>query len=204
MAGVTQEQVLAHPKWRMGRKITVDSATLMNKGLEAIEARWLFDVPLDRTRVVIHPETVVHALVELIDGTILAQMSMCDMRLAIQYALSFPQRWDAGDLPRLELTQLPWLHFAEPDLVRFPCLRLAREAAAAGGSQCTVLNGANDTAVAAYLDGHLPFSDIPHVIEEALARHPPIAHPTLEEICEADRWSRHAAQEFTTHGHYAP
>ena len=194
MASVTREEVLAHPKWQMGPKITVDSATLMNKGLELMEARWLFDVPLERLRVVIHPEAAVHALIELIDGTWLAQMSPCDMHLPIQYALSFPERWPHASAP-LELTQLGALRFYEPDLERFPCLRLAQETAQAGGTACVVLNGANDTAVHAYLDGHIPFAEIPRVIAETLGQHTPAAHPTLDEIVAVDAWARRTAQE---------
>ncbi len=195
MAAVTRAQVLAHPKWRMGPKITVDSATLMNKGLEIIEAHWLFGVPFDRLQVVIHPEAVVHALVELVDGTLLAQLSPCDMRLPIQYALSFPERWPAS-LPSLELTQLGALRFMEPDLEQFPCLRLALEAAAIGGSACVALNGANDIAVQTYLDDHIAFLDIPRVIEDVLTQHTPIAHPTFDEVLEVDAWSRRITQEL--------
>ena len=194
-AGLTREQVLAHPKWRMGPKITVDSATLMNKGLEVIEARWLFDLPIERFRVVIHPEAAVHALIELVDGTWLAQMSACDMRLPIQYALSFPERWCAPALPRLSLTELGGLHFHEPSLEQFPCLRLALAAAAAGGTACAALNGANDAAVQAYLDGQLAFTDIPHVIAETLEHHAPLMHPTLDEILSVDAWARATTQE---------
>jgi len=194
MAAVTREEVLAHPKWRMGPKITVDSATLMNKGLELIEAQWLFDVELSRLRVVIHPEAVVHAFVEFIDGTWLAQMSPCDMRIPIQYALSFPERWPQ-DVQRLDPTQLGTLRFYEPDLERFPCLQLAQQAAQLGGTACVVLNGANDTAVQAYLEGHIPFAEIPHVIAETLGQHTPTAHPTLDEIVSVDTWSRRTAQE---------
>ncbi len=194
LAAVTREEVLAHPKWRMGPKITVDSATLMNKGLEVIEAHWLFGIPLERLSVVIHPEAAVHALVQLTDGTMLAQLAPCDMRLPIQYALSFPERWPM-DLPRLSLTQLGSLHFVEPDVEQFPCLRLALAAAAAGGSACAALNGANEAAVQAYLDEQMPFSEIPRIIEDTLERHEPVAHPTLEEILAVDEWARAAAQE---------
>ena len=191
---VSREQVLAHPRWQMGPKITVDSATLMNKGLEVIEAQWLFGLSLERFRVLIHPEAVVHAVVELIDGTSLAQMSPCDMRLPIQYALSYPERW-GGEWPRLELTQAGPLRFFEPDLVQFPCLRLALDAAAAGGTACVALNGANDVAVQRYLDGSLAFAEIPRVIGEVLDQHEPIAHPALDEILAVDAWSRRAAQD---------
>lgn len=191
---VTREQVLAHPKWSMGPKITVDSATLMNKGLEIIEARWLFGVPLEKLRVVIHPEAAVHALIELVDGSWLSQLSRCDMRVPIQYALSFPERWDTP-VPRLRLTELPALHFFEPDLQRFPCLQLAGQAARDGGTACVVLNGANEVAVQAYLNGHLRFADIPRVIEDTLRQHTPVAHPALEEILSADAWARRTAEE---------
>jgi 1-deoxy-D-xylulose-5-phosphate reductoisomerase len=192
---VTRDQVLAHPKWQMGPKITVDSATLMNKGLEIIEAQQLFGLPLDRLRVVIHPEAAVHALIELVDGSLLAHLSVCDMRLPIQYALSFPDRW-ADSLPRLELTRLGALHFYEPDPDQFPCLRLALEAAASGGTACVALNGANDVAVQAYLEDSMPFGEIPQVIADTLARHTPLAHPSLEDVLAVDAWSRRTAQEL--------
>ena len=179
----------------MGPKITVDSATLMNKGLEVIEAHWLFGVPLPRFQVVIHPEAAVHAVVDLIDGTMLAQMSPCDMRLPIQYALSFPERWGSA-WPRLRLTELGPLHFVPPDPEQFPCLRLALEAARAGGSACVALNGANDTAVQAYLDDQIAFLDIPRVIAEALEQHTPIPHPTLDDILAVDAWSRATTQSL--------
>ena len=191
---VTRAQVLAHPKWQMGPKITVDSATLMNKGLEVIEAQWLFGLPLARFKVIIHPEAVVHALVELVDGTTLAQMSPCDMRLPIQYALSFPERWDSA-VPRLRLLEADPLRFFEPDPDQFPCLRLALSAAASGGSMCAALNGANDTAVQAYLDGGLPFADIPRAIAETLDQHTVLPHPSLDEILAVDAWSRKTTLE---------
>jgi len=192
---VTREQVLAHPRWQMGPKITVDSATLMNKGLEVIEAQWLFGLPLERIKVLIHPEAVVHGMVELIDGTSLAQLAPCDMRLPIQYALSFPERW-GGEWPRLRLTEAGSLRFFEPDPAQFPCLRLALGAAAAGGTACAALNGANDVAVRAYLDGHLAFADLARVIAEVLDQHAPVAHPTLDDILAVDASSRKAAQEL--------
>jgi 1-deoxy-D-xylulose-5-phosphate reductoisomerase len=195
MASVTRDEVLVHPKWQMGPKITVDSATLMNKGLELIEARWLFDIELSRLRVVIHPEAAVHAFVECIDGTWLAQLSPCDMRIPIQYALSFPERWPQA-VQRLDPTRLGSLRFYEPDLERFPCLRLAQQAAQAGGTACVVLNGANDTAVHAYLEGHIPFAEIPHIIAETLGQHTPTVHPTLEEILDVDAWACKTAGEL--------
>ncbi|MBI3321010.1 MAG: 1-deoxy-D-xylulose-5-phosphate reductoisomerase [Candidatus Omnitrophica bacterium] len=191
----TRAQVLTHPKWQMGPKITVDSATLMNKGLEVIEAQHLFGLPLERFQIVIHPEAVVHALIELVDGACLAQMSPCDMRLPIQYALSYPERWQSP-LPRLHLTQGGPLQFFEPDLEQFPCLRLALEAAAVGGTACAVLNAANEAAVRSYLEGQTSLVDIPRIIAEALQRHHPIMHPTLDEIMAVDAWSRATAQEL--------
>ncbi len=191
---VNREQVLAHPKWRMGPKITVDSSTLMNKGLEVIEAQWLFGMPIERIQIVIHPEAVVHALVELVDGAWLAQLSPCDMRLPIQYALSFPARRRMA-LPRMRLRELSALHFEEPDVNEFPCLRLALEAANTGGSAPIVLNGANDVAVHAYLDGRLPFADIPTIIADALAQSPPSAPLTVEDILVIDRWARTTAED---------
>ena len=197
---VTRERVLAHPKWRMGPKITVDSATLMNKGLEVIEARWLFNVPLDCFEIVIHPAAVVHAILELKDGTWLAQMSPCDMCLPIQYALSYPERWDTAP-SQLRLTQLGSLQFFEPDPERFPCLRLALEAAAAGGSACVALNGANDIAVHAYLDGRAMLTDIPRIIEETLRHHTLIPDPTLEDVLTVDAWSRRTAFDLLQGSH---
>ena len=197
-AQLSREQVLRHPKWQMGPKITVDSATLMNKGLEVIEARWLFDMPLERIHVVIHPQALIHAIVEFSDGTCLAQMSICDMRLPIQYALSFPERW-AADLPRGRMTDLSGLHFFEPDLDRFPCLRLALEAASLGGTACAVLSAANDEAVWAYLRGELEFLEIPTLIQQVLSQHTPMAHPVLDDILSADQWARDMARDQMKH-----
>lgn len=199
LASVTRRQVLTHPKWQMGPKITVDSATLMNKGLEVIEAHWLFGMPLDQIRVVIHPQAVIHAIVELSDGSCLAQMGICDMRLPIQYALSFPDRWPTA-LPRLAWAQMAGLQFFEPDLGRFPCLRLALDAARRGGTACAVLSAANDTAVWAYLREELAFGGIPRVIDQILACHRVIDQPTLEQILQADAWARQAAQDLIQAG----
>jgi 1-deoxy-D-xylulose-5-phosphate reductoisomerase len=167
----------------------------MNKGLEVIEARWLFDMPLDRIRVLIHPQAVIHSIVELCDGSCLAQMSICDMRLPIQYALSFPERWPTT-LPRVRLTDLPGLQFFEPDLDRFPCLRLALDAAGIGGTACAALSAANDVVVEAFLREELPFLDLHRVIAETLEQHTPIAHPTMNEILAVDAWARHVAREI--------
>jgi len=165
----------------------------MNKGLEVIEARWLFDMPFERIQVIIHPQAVVHALVELVDGSWLAQMSPCDMRLPIQYALSFPERWSTTAGQRLRWTDLAGLQFFQPDAERFPCLGLALEAARIGGTTCAVLSAANDAAVGAYLQDELAFGDIPRVIREVLMQHESVPHPNLEEILRADEWARQTA-----------
>ena len=194
-ASVSRAQVLHHPKWQMGPKITVDSATLMNKGLEVIEAHWLFGMPLERIHILIHPQALIHALVELVDGSCLAQMSICDMRLPIQAALSYPDRWPSN-LPRVQWAGRDGLQFFEPDLERFPCLRLALEAARQGGTAPAALSAANDAAVGAYLREEIAFTEIPRVIEETLAHHRVIEHPTLEQILEADGWARNTAQRL--------
>jgi 1-deoxy-D-xylulose-5-phosphate reductoisomerase len=189
---VTIREVLNHPRWTMGRKVTVDSATLMNKGLEIMEAHWLFNMPLDRINVVIHPESIVHSLVEFIDGSMLAQLSQPDMRFAIQYALSWPERL-SGKLPALNLAKIHSLHFCEPDARRFPCLRLAREAAKTGGTLPVVLNAANEVAVHDFLAGTISFSRIWRLVERTMNRHDVVCKPSLDEILEADRWARAAA-----------
>jgi 1-deoxy-D-xylulose-5-phosphate reductoisomerase len=167
LAGVTVEQALRHPTWRMGSKITIDSATLMNKGLEVIEARWLFDMPLDRVEVVIHPQSIVHSLVEFVDGSVLAQLGTPDMAIPILYALSFPERLPCPTTP-LDLVQVGTLTFEAPDLEAFPCLRLARQAGEAGGAAPVVLNAANEVAVAGFLAGRCGFLEIPGIVAEAL------------------------------------
>jgi 1-deoxy-D-xylulose-5-phosphate reductoisomerase len=188
---VTPEAALSHPTWKMGRKITVDSATLMNKGLEVIEARWLFDVAPGRIDVLIHPQSVVHSMVELRDGSIIAQLGVTDMRLPIQYAFSYPERWDAA-LPALDLARLRRLEFHEPDHARFPCLGLAYESLAAGDAFPIVLNAANEVAVAAFLDGRLPFTGIPRVIALALETHARQGGGSprdVDDIRGVDRWA---------------
>jgi 1-deoxy-D-xylulose-5-phosphate reductoisomerase len=180
---------LRHPTWQMGRKITIDSATLMNKGLEVIEAHWLFDVGPAKIDVVIHPQSVVHSLVELRDGSVIAQLGVTDMRLPIQYAFSYPERWGGG-LPALDLTRCGPLEFSEPDRGRFPCLDLAYAALVAGGSAPVVLNAANEIAVEAYLDGAIRFTAIPRLIERALDAHVPCGVGSLDEIRAADAWAR--------------
>jgi 1-deoxy-D-xylulose-5-phosphate reductoisomerase len=189
LAGVKPADALRHPTWRMGRKITIDSATLMNKGLEVIEARWLFDLPGALIDVVIHPQSIVHSMVELKDGSIIAQLGGADMKLPIQYACSYPERWEAP-VARLDLTAAGRLDFQRPDLERFPCLRLAYRALEAGPSHAVVLNAANEVAVASYLEEKISFVSIPRLIEQALDAHTAVAVPTLEAVREVDRWAR--------------
>jgi 1-deoxy-D-xylulose-5-phosphate reductoisomerase len=194
LRSVTPEAALRHPTWQMGRKITIDSATLMNKGLEVIEAHWLFGVAPGQIDVVIHPQSVVHSLVELRDGSVIAQLGVTDMRLPIQYAFSYPERWDAV-LPALEISRLGTLEFLPPDVARFRCLRLAYAALEAGGAAPVVLNAANEVAVEAFLSGGLPFLEIPAAIEEALAaasREVP-APRDLAEVRTVDAWARRHA-----------
>jgi len=190
------EDALRHPTWQMGRKITIDSATLMNKGLEVIEAHWLFDVPANRIDVVVHPQSIVHSMVELTDGSIIAQLGVTDMRLPIQYAFSYPDRWGAL-LPPLDLTRCGALEFQPPDMERFPCLRLAYDALVAGGTMPVALNAANEIAVDAFLTGRLPFPAIAQVIETTLAAHDVQRTDTLAGVREADRWAREYSRALT-------
>jgi 1-deoxy-D-xylulose-5-phosphate reductoisomerase len=192
---VTVEQALAHPTWKMGKKITIDSATLMNKGLETLEAAILFDLPIDQVDVVIHPQSIVHSLVEYVDGAMLAQLSLPDMCLPIQYAMTYPERLP-GRLKPLDLAKAKALEFYEPEFRRFPCLTLARDAARKGGTYPTVLNAADEVAVYAFLGGEIAFSSIPKVVEKTLSKHRGAARVTLDAILEADRWARAAAKEF--------
>jgi 1-deoxy-D-xylulose-5-phosphate reductoisomerase len=193
LESVGPEEALRHPTWQMGRKITIDSATLMNKGLEVIEAHWLFGVPADRIDVVVHPQSIVHSMVELTDGSTIAQLGVTDMRLPIQYAFSYPERWSAP-LPPLDLTRAAPLEFMAPDLDRFPCLRLAYAALRAGGTAMVALNTANEVAVDAFLAGRLIFPAIARVIDGTLTAHDVQPADTLEAVREADRWARsHAA-----------
>ncbi|MBI4358783.1 MAG: 1-deoxy-D-xylulose-5-phosphate reductoisomerase [Candidatus Omnitrophica bacterium] len=192
---VTVRQALRHPRWKMGPKITVDSATLMNKGLEVIEATHLFDVSLDQVDVVIHPEAVVHALVEFVDGAQLAQLGITDMRLPIQYALSYPMRFQ-NSVPSLNLTRIKKFHFFKPDLKRFPCLALGYEAKRRGGTMPVVLNAANEIAVYKFLAGTLAFSKIPKLIEQVMNRHRPVRQATLSQILQADEWARREAEVY--------
>lgn len=192
LSGVTPEQAVAHPKWIMGRKISVDSATMMNKGLEVIEAHWLFNAPADRIEVVIHPQSVIHSLVEYADGSVLAQLGNPDMRTPIAHALAWPQRIDSG-VQKLDLFAIGQLTFERPDLVRFPCLGLAYQALRVGGNAPAVLNAANEVAVSAFLAGQLPFLEIAVVIAEALEAVPPSAVTTIDAVMAADHQGRVAA-----------
>jgi 1-deoxy-D-xylulose-5-phosphate reductoisomerase len=190
---ITKEQALKHPTWVMGQRITIDSATMMNKGFEVIEACRLFDLPPEKVRVTIHPQSTVHSLVEFIDGSILAQISVTDMRLPILYALAYPER-PASNLT-FDLAQLSQLDFSQPDFARFPCLRLAYEAAAAAPSACIALNASDEIAVAAFLEGRIPFMGIPRTIERVLEL-TPTAHPeSIPEVLAADQAARACARE---------
>lgn len=193
---VTPEDALRHPTWRMGRKITIDSATLMNKGLEVIEAHWLFDVPAAAIDVVVHPQSVVHSMVELCDGSVIAQLGVTDMRLPIQYAFSYPERWPAPVAP-LDIAHLGAVDFSPPDVNRFPCLRLAYAALEHGGAWPAVLNAANEMAVEAFLARAIPFPAIPHVIERALegADKHVGAPQSLADVRQIDAWAREYAAE---------
>jgi 1-deoxy-D-xylulose-5-phosphate reductoisomerase len=185
----TPAQALNHPTWRMGAKITIDSATLMNKGLEVIEAHWLFDCSADEIDIVVHPQSVVHSMVELVDGSIIAQLGVTDMRHAIQYALTYPDR-RTSQLPPLDLASLSKLEFFQPDLEKFPCLNLAYRALRTGGTLPAVLNAANEVAVAAFLEEKIRFGDISRLIESACDAHEVGAASNLETVLSADRWAR--------------
>jgi len=190
VARATPEDALKHPNWDMGAKITIDSATLMNKGFEVIEARWLFDLPVEQIGVLVHPESIIHSLVEFSDGAWLAQLGIPDMRIPIAYTLGMPERLPLPDLPALDLLGLGALHFEAPDLVRFPALRLAFEALAAGGTAPAALNGANEIAVAAFLAREIPFTAIAETAEEVLEAVPVLPGLSLAEICEVDERAR--------------
>jgi 1-deoxy-D-xylulose-5-phosphate reductoisomerase len=189
IAQVTVEQALRHPRWSMGPKITIDSATLMNKGLEAIEAHHLFGVSYDRIAVVVHPQSCVHSMVEFSDGSVKAHLGATDMRIPIQYALSYPDRWDAP-VPPVDFAAIGRLDFEEPDRTAFPCLDLALQAGASGGTMPAAMNAANEVAVAAFLERRIGFSDIPRVIETVMERHEPFRASTVEEVEAVDAWAR--------------
>ncbi len=184
---------MKHPNWAMGAKITIDSATMVNKGLEVIEAHWLFDLSYDQIEVLIHPESIIHSFVEFKDYSVIAQMGLPDMRVPIQYALTYPNRMKtpAG---RLRLKDIGRLHFREMDFSRYPCLRMAFESGRIGGSMPTVYNAANEVAVERFLKGEISFLDIERVIEQVMAEHEPVAFPDLPAIFEIDKWARLAAR----------
>jgi len=189
LEGVTVEEALNHPNWSMGAKITIDSATMVNKGLEVIEAHWLFDLDYGQIDVLLHPESIIHSYVEYVDNSIIAQLGMPDMRVPIQYALTYPMRYPTRT-EALDLRKIGTLHFREMDFARFPCLRLAYECGRAGLSAPTVFNAANETAVARFLEGAITFLDIERVIEQVLERHTVAAVPDVEAIAEVDAWAR--------------
>lgn len=195
LGSITPQQACAHPNWVMGKKISVDSATMMNKGLEVIEAHWLFGLPLEQIKVLIHPESVVHSMVRYRDGSVMAQLGQPDMRTPIAFGLAWPHRIHAG-VSTLNLTQLSGLHFTEPDLKRFPCLNLAFAAAKQGGTSPTVLNAANEVAVAAFLDGNLPYLRIAEVVEVTLNRLLSKKAQSLDDVLEFDRKAREIAQLY--------
>ena len=192
---VTKADALRHPNWKMGAKITVDCATLMNKGLEVIEAMRLYRMPLEQVDVVIHRQSIVHSLVEFVDGAVMAQLGAPDMRLPIQLALTYPERTDCP-VDRLDLTTCGALTFAKPDVENFPCLQLARDCAAAGGTACPVMNGANEEAVAMFLRDEIGFYDIYDLVSRAVEHVPFIREPSLEQILESDRLARAAVRSF--------
>ena len=191
---ITPEQALRHPTWNMGPKITIDSATLFNKGLETIEAHWLFGVEMDRVEVVIHPQSIVHSMVEFADGSTLAQLSYSNMCFPIQYAVTWPDRVP-NTLPPLDFSKLSKLEFFTPRYSDFPALNVARRAGATGGTLPAVMNAANEIAVAAFLDGRVRFPGIWQIVEEVMNRHTPVAHPDLDAILEADQWARAEARK---------
>jgi 1-deoxy-D-xylulose-5-phosphate reductoisomerase len=195
LARVTATDALQHPTWKMGRKITIDSATLMNKGLEVIEARWLYDIGPDQIDVVVHPQSVVHSMVELVDGSLIAQLGVTDMRLPIQYAFAYPDRWSAP-VPPLDLTRPRQLDFEVPDTKVFPCLALAYRALRGDGSLAVVLNAANEVAVARFLDGTLSFPGVAQVIERTMDAHKAAEVGTLTQIRTVDAWAREHAHDI--------
>jgi 1-deoxy-D-xylulose-5-phosphate reductoisomerase len=202
-ASITVEQALNHPTWKMGRRITIDSATLMNKGFEVIEACRLFDVPASHVRVIVHPQSTIHSMVEFVDGSLLAQVSVTDMRLPILYALTFPERI-SSDL-RFPVMDLRHLDFCPPDMSKFPCLGLAYEAAEAGGAKTIALNAADEVAVAAFLEEQIGFEDIPRIIADVMSATPVGKLESIKQVLELDGEARHMAGEIVKQkGHSAP
>jgi 1-deoxy-D-xylulose-5-phosphate reductoisomerase len=193
LAAITPDQALKHPNWDMGAKITIDSATLMNKGLEVIEAKWLFDLAPERIEVLIHPQSIIHSMAAYNDGSILAQMGIPDMQQAIAYALSYPRRLDLQQ-PLPDFAALSQLTFRQPDMTRFPCLKLAFDACRNGGTLPAVMNAANEVAVQAFLDRQLAFTDIPKIVEAAMKTHQVDRDPDLTAVLNADAWARTTAK----------
>ncbi|MBI3649948.1 MAG: 1-deoxy-D-xylulose-5-phosphate reductoisomerase [Acidobacteria bacterium] len=200
MRQATVEQALAHPTWQMGAKITIDSATLMNKGLEVIEAGWLFAFSADKISVAVHPQSIVHSMIEMIDGSIIAQLGVTDMRLMIQYALTYPDRLPA-QLPPLSFEKLSKLEFFAPDFEKFPCLRLAYEAMREGGTMPAAMSAANEIVVAAFLHRAIPFMDIPRLIEATMMAYDKQPCTSIEAVLEADSWARSYAEGLVHHSH---
>ncbi|MFA6078681.1 MAG: 1-deoxy-D-xylulose-5-phosphate reductoisomerase [Candidatus Omnitrophota bacterium] len=198
--GLSQKFILKHPRWRMGKKISIDSATMMNKGLEIIEAKWLFDLDQSAIEVLIHPEAIIHSMVELVDGSVFAQLGVPDMRLPIQYAITYPSRFK-GIVKRLDFSENPELTFRRPDMDKFPCLGLARKALKAGGADPAVLNAADEEAVKCYLEGRIKFSSIPCVIEKVLGRYKRSykEEVTINDILDAERWAKEEARRLCYH-----
>jgi 1-deoxy-D-xylulose-5-phosphate reductoisomerase len=197
LAKVTPEQALRHPVWKMGRKVTIDSATLTNKGLEVIEAHWLFSLPFDSIEILIHPQSIIHSMVEFMDGSLKAQLGPPDMRLPIQYALSYPQRWSNSELPRLDWNKIKSLNFEPVDYDRFPCLKLAVEAGKSGGTYPAVLCAADEAAVELFLSHKIGFTDIGKIVQRTLEQHQTISQPSLEETLAADNWAREYATRLS-------
>lgn len=197
IAGITVTQALTHPTWKMGKKVTIDSATLMNKGLEVIEAHWLFDIPVSDVRVLIHPQSIVHSMVEFADGSVKAQLSFPDMRLPIQYALTYPDRLPNDALPCLDWSHFSDLEFRQPDMAKFPCLQLAIEAGKKGGTYPAALCAADEVAVDLFLREKIGFTDIPRVVERVLDKHDNVSRPSLDDIHAADKWARRTTLELT-------
>jgi len=195
LKNVSVEDALDHPTWKMGKKVTIDSATLMNKGLEVIEAKWFFNIPPNKIEIVIHPQSYVHSMVQFIDGTILAQMGEHDMRIPIQYALFYPNR-TINNFPRLELTKIGQLTFKKVNFDKFPCIKLSYKALELGGTMPAVLNGANEIAVSAFLNNKINFSAIPLIIQNTMKEHKPKYNPNINDILDADYWAREKALDF--------
>jgi 1-deoxy-D-xylulose-5-phosphate reductoisomerase len=195
LSKVTPKQALEHPNWEMGRKITIDSATMMNKGIEAIEAQWLFNVGMDQIEILLHPQSIIHSMVEYVDGSIIAQLAFPDMRIPISYALSYPRHLQ-GESPSLHLADIGRLSFEQPDKKRFRCLDLALTAGKIGHSMPAVLSGANEIAVNAFLQGQIGFLDIPQLVEKIMERHEVFPIETIDQALEADRWAQSAAKKL--------